>query len=410
MVERLGHVRWPDYALTQGPSLFPSRERLLAWEWVLAGLEAATPLPSDEAELKCWMAAAQGPGQLDLRDAVRRTGCTQARTLERLGEVDSACALYRSLRQAGVPASVLAFRWSRAEEAAGRPGVALGLLKDARRSARGAAALEISRAGRRVARSLRRSWAPNRPLRQAPERYLRLEQAASSGPRPRWVAKQDRAEVVELAVCQRLADIGRRAIHGEGRLWRTLFALIFAEAYFLPIPGALPVPCLAGPLDLGTSRFRHARQSTCEHILSAVRAGRAPYLVRSAHSRWSGTRLAWARWDVASLNDLIAVTEGLEGPGLATILEHLLDEGRIAARGLPDLVILPGQSADASDIVPRRISEHLLLAEIKGPGDSIRDVQAVWIHRLLEAGVPVEVWNVAPALTNRVNGPHEHAV
>jgi hypothetical protein len=36
----------------------------------------------------------------------------------------------------------------------------------------------------------------------------------------------------------------------------------------------------------------------------------------------------------------------------------------------------------------------MLLAEVKGPGDSLRDEQRVWMHRLLELGVPTEVWKV----------------
>jgi hypothetical protein len=38
-----------------------------------------------------------------------------------------------------------------------------------------------------------------------------------------------------------------------------------------------------------------------------------------------------------------------------------------------------------------------VLAEVKGPGDTLRDAQAVWLDLLLQAGAPAELWTVERA-------------
>ncbi|MBW1877749.1 MAG: VRR-NUC domain-containing protein [Deltaproteobacteria bacterium] len=77
------------------------------------------------------------------------------------------------------------------------------------------------------------------------------------------------------------------------------------------------------------------------------------------------------------------------------ILETLLREGWRAARGLPDLVVLPGPRIRLPGAMPSRLGEGLVLAEVKGPTDSVRDEQAAWFDRLLGAGAKVELWQVS---------------
>jgi hypothetical protein len=59
-------------------------------------------------------------------------------------------------------------------------------------------------------------------------------------------------------------------------------------------------------------------------------------------------------------------------------------------------VVLPGPEARLPDAHPARLPAGLVLAEVKGTGDVLRDEQLVWQDRLLRAGVAVEVWSVAP--------------
>lgn len=387
IVARLGVVRWPEYQLTRGPKLWPTRRALRAWERLLE-----PDLPVEQALTAIANDTGRAPGRLSVHRHLVSAVAHMAHEHERAGEPGTAIVLYEQLHDARVPLPDVAFRWSRALEAGGDPRAAFQLLKRSRRLATGTRAIEISRAGRRLARSLRRGWAPDRPLLAASERHLRMA-PAEPAVRPRWHGGNE-PEVVEAAARSLLAAHGRVSVHGEGRLWRTLFALLFADVYFLPIAGALPVTHLSGPLDLGTPGFRARRSDAIGNILRAVVAGEAPDRIRHAHARWEGVHLAWARWDVTDAETLAAIAEGIGGTALRSILEALLDHGRPAARGLPDLVVLPGPAVDLPATVPRKLGAGLLLAEIKGPSDALRDAQALWVDRLLRVGVQTEIWNV----------------
>lgn len=392
VVARLGVVRWPDYELTRGSALWRTRSALIRWERLLD-----PELPVETALRAIDHGTGRAPGRLDLRGRLLRGVLEAAREHERDERGNEAVTLYERLHASGVPLPTVAFRWSRALEAAGQPRQALDVLAQGRTGATGVRAIEIARAGRRLARRLRQGWAPDRPARPVPERHVRMPlQAGPSGHRPRWRPGTE-DELVEAATQSLLAAHGRRAIHGEGRLWRTVFALLFADVYFLPVPGALPVPYLSGPLDLGSPTFRAARATEITHVLEGVAQGEAASRIEAAYARWEGTQLAWARWDVTDGRSLAEIVEGI-GPGaLTVILEAFLSEGRGAARGMPDLVVLPGAAATLPDAVPSRVPPRLILVEVKGPNDSLRDAQAIWIERLLRAGVGVEVWNVRPA-------------
>ncbi len=386
---RLGHVRWPEYGVTPGPALHPNRAHLLRWESLVAQLDeldAGALLAHLESETH-W-----APGRLDLRGSLVRRLVEQGRQLER-EDPQAASALYdRLLATQHVRAGELAVRSARALELAGHPAQALAHLRTCRATAAPVSKVAIGRAGKRLARTCRASWPPSRPLRTPPERSLRLPRAQLDGPRPGYRA-DGQITTVEAAVQHTLAASGRRALHVEGGLWRTLFALLFAEVYFLPVPGALPARFLAGPLDLGTPAFVERRADAVASVLAAVRRGEAADRVRLSDERWRGFRLRGARWDIAP-GDLQAVAAAMPPSALVAVLERLL-QGRAASRGLPDLVVLPGPAVRIPDALPSKLGEGLLLAEVKGPGDTVRDAQAVWFDRLLGAGAPVELWNVA---------------
>jgi hypothetical protein len=199
---------------------------------------------------------------------------------------------------------------------------------------------------------------------------------------------------VEPAVADLVSSRGRTALFAEGPLWTTLFALLFADAYFLPVPGALPVPFLAGPLDVGRPDFARRRPVAVARVLDAVGAGEAPERIREADERLRGTWLSGAAWKRASADQLVAIAEGMRPTSLRVVLETLLREGWRAARGLPDLVVLPGPPVRLPGAMPSRLEGGLVLAEVKGPTDSVRDEQAAWFDRLLRAGARVELWQV----------------
>ena len=390
VIERMGHLRWPSYPLTPG-GIHPDRRTLLDWEDLATRLPSLDA-PSALAELE--QARVWPRGGLDLRWRLQARVRELARDHERAGDATLARSLYRRLEAHTQPAR-LAVRIARTLEADGRQADALQHLNAARSDAAPVERLAISRTGRRIARSIRRGWAPDPPLAQPASRDLRLPGAPERFRRPAYYVG-GRHLTVEHAVVEMLSGYGRTALFAEGPLWTTLYALIFVEAYFLAIPGALPVPRLSGPLDLGRPEFFTRRASIIKPILARIAEGKAAEMVATAHSQWAGIRLSGASWDLATGEQLAEIAGSLPPTVLLGILGRLLEEGWRATAGLPDLVVLPGAETRMAEALPAKLSEGIHLVEIKGPKDTVRDEQAIWFDTLQRHGAPIALWSVHP--------------
>jgi len=195
-------------------------------------------------------------------------------------------------------------------------------------------------------------------------------------------------------VARRVEAAGRRVVACEGAWIRSLLVLLLGEILFLPVPGALPVPRLPGPLDLGTPAFAARRARAVFALLEAVDRGEAPHRIRAAGARWEGVLVrGYSRPDPEGL---AATAEALGPAGVRALVTPLLQRGFRAAAGLPDLIVLGGPSVRL-DAHPSRLPPGPRFVEVKGPGDTLREGQRVWIDRLLRAGLPVEVWRVQEA-------------
>jgi hypothetical protein len=404
VLDAIGVMPRPSYTPTPCASPFPDRAAMLEFEQARALLdrcregEPALPfLPLARA----WLADSPPPGPGQRHFSTRRVAAVlaslAARELERSEHPSSAADIYQALLDDGTlePGALLP-RAMLATEASGHPARALALAERWRPHVDPAAALAVDRTARRLARKLDRAWcAP--ALRSPPTRQLALPGAGSTrrSARPLYQARIDGRTVavpVEQAVLAAVPT--RRLLHGESAPWTTLFALLLADLYFLPVPGMLPVAWLSGPLDLGRPAFAEQRRAQLDARLAEIRAGAAPSLIQARWQRYAGQALGGARWDRASAEDLDELATALGGAALADIIGRLAHEGWHAARGLPDLVVLPGPAAPLPGPRAGTLPPGMLLAEVKGPGDQVRDAQAAWFHRLLEAGVGVELWKV----------------
>lgn len=385
VVARLGHVRWPEYALTPTGPLFPTRAALIAWE------EVVDRPPSVDAAFTA-LGRPAPPGRLDPRPSLRRRLAERAAELERDGAHADAALLWSRLVDAGqVDPAEAAVRRARCEELAGDAIAAHRILREARASAAGATRLAVERALRRVARAVGASFAPSPPLRSAPERHSSWG-AGGRRHRPTFRAG-DADRWVEDRVADAIRAAGRAVIRGEGPLWTTLFVWAFHEAMFAPVPGMLPSPHQSGPLDVGTAAFAPRRARWVQPAIRRLRAGDGPALIREGAARFAGRSVAGAspHVDVATAASLV---EGLGGDGVTAVLEPLLVFGWAEAAGLPDWVVLAGDAVQV-DARPSRLDGAARFVEVKGPGDSLSDAQRVWLDRLLGAGLAAEVWHVA---------------
>lgn len=395
VLERMGRVAWVDHPLTDGGGLLPSRAHWDRWEALVADWASLTA----ERALQALAWTHWPPGRLDLRRRLRRAVTDHARALERRGDLDDARALYESLREvvdAPEPAAALAVRHARVTERLGEAEAALSLLTEAREAAVGAGRRAVARAGRRTARAVGRAWPPDPPVRRPTVRDLDLIRVDDDRARPRWMGGAgEEPAVVEEAVRRHLQRAGRRVLHAEGGLWRTVLGLWLADAMFAPVPGQLPVPRLAAPVDFGTPAFAARRPGRLWDLWDALGRGEAGERARIAWRAHEGCRIAGVDWERPGEEPLFALLDGLSPAVARAILRAFCVQGRRATRGLPDLVVLPGPRVRVPGLFPGRLPEGVVFVEVKGPGDTLRDAQEVWLDRLSSAGASVEVWRVS---------------
>jgi Fanconi-associated nuclease 1 len=151
-----------------------------------------------------------------------------------------------------------------------------------------------------------------------------------------------------------------------------------------------------------------------EQILEELRQGRGPERLERERAARRGETIAGLRWELFGEDGgagLLRLCAALPGPALAELMQAFVEDWSGAQGGLPDLCILPGPPVVLPEASPGQLPEGLLFAEVKGPGDQLRDEQRVWLHRLLRVGVQVELWRVeaAPVLEAGPTGPEPRA-
>ncbi len=444
VAERQGFVRWADYTPTGGPGLFPTRAAMRERERAVRGAW------SDPGEpLRIALGGARDPGPCAWRRAVEAVVATDppaevlrdlvgagarlwprwALRLEAEGRVAEALEVCRGvvprdqgaeggpapLRNASpaVPADLVGGKAPQTHDLSPReretptgPGalrgpqpppqdaspwqkptstVASGSPLGVTPAPTAEERVALHRTGRRIAKKLRRSWPPE-VAPDIPVRRVQLARGGDVGARPGWRG-DDRDRVVEAAVLSLPGMRARGAIHAENALWTSLYALVLRDLYWLPVPGMLPGPRRSGPRDVGTPGFARRRREAVDARLAEV----AESGTRSFVDAWSGERLD----GLVPAPELLAAARSVPGDLARAVLTRLVDEGWEAARGLPDLWIPPGARVAVPEFLPATLPESGLLAEVKGPSDSIRDAQAVWMRHLVESKILVEVWSVA---------------
>ncbi len=357
--ERVGALRWAAYAPTGGTGIFATRRDCRVWEraregdWEPGEAVAVAMAGPRDAGLSPWRRAV---------DAV----------LADEPDADTLGALVRG------GARVRA-EWVRALLREGRVGEAYEIARAG--SADPAEAVGLARAGRAAARAARRSLPPTETL-VVPSRHFRAPRIGTANGRPLWRAagREGTIELVAGALAERA---GRAAVHAENALWTSLYALVFRDLYWLPVPGMLPGPRRAGPLDVGTPGFAARRRPEVERRLAELEDGLDRYV-----STWQGEPLAGLVWQEAAR----AWASRVPGPIASAILRRLAYEGWAAARGLPDLFIASGPVGRIPCALPANLPPDALLAEVKGPTDAVRDEQAAWHQHLVRCGIHVELW------------------
>jgi hypothetical protein len=400
VISDLGHVIYPVYVPSQGGALFRDRRSLLVYE------ELIEQLFGDRSEAD-WAALApkalailgESPTEpvsrqrFSPRYLAEKLCRRSIRAVERVHGPLAAIPFYEQLiAEHPTDPNPIVHRLALCLDRSDRTTAAVHACRTAicARPNR-AANLCLERTGKRLAKRVGTPWEPAPILQQAPASQLFLKQTQESPPMFDTPAGE---AVVEYAVIAWLAEHDRFAVHSENALWTSLFGLLFHRVLFADIAGMLPGPHLYAPLDLGRPGFAERRHLSIEQELAAIASDTHWSHLRERWHRYHKQAITGVNWSLDLERVLIPVCESLGTQVISEILQHLANDYRTARSGQPDLCILPGKMITRGESRP--VSSQLILAEVKGPTDSLRDNQR-WSHdKLLKLGLLVEVWNVGP--------------
>lgn len=188
-------------------------------------------------------------------------------------------------------------------------------------------------------------------------------------------------QAIEQTVLDSLSE--QSGFFCENRLWRALFGLTFWDIIFQSVPGAFQNPFQWGPLDLYQPGFIDKRNTSIVDRLNDVRS--SSHFASDLLSRFDekyGIINHFVHWDHNLRECLQIALQHIPQKTLAATFEKLLRDLRRYGAGFPDLFIYSPESGD------------YWFWEVKGPGDTLRPNQKMWLRFFQECGLPVAVLKV----------------
>jgi len=317
---------------------------------VARALERVKSVEADELALEIYTASELPPAR------ERR-----ARLLKRLGRVDDSRELAEAMRVDGTPEEQ---QWS-GDWIARLPATRGSGKRQGKAGGRGSTCREATRM-----------------LQAAPVLEVPATADGSSNPsgsiESRTVAALMTVSEEGVKVC---------AWHVENHLWSALFGLVLWEVIFDAEAG-FSNPHQAVPEALWTPAFFAERAV-------AVEAALASFSAEAVLQRWQEKEGIWSpftNWSPYVHEALSACLASVRLPVLREICRSIAADPRTARRGFPDLFVVE-QRGGADGTAPVLSARGV---EVKGPGDSLSDVQVVWLRRLNELGFAAEVLRVKP--------------
>ncbi|KAF9495876.1 hypothetical protein BDN71DRAFT_1447067 [Pleurotus eryngii] len=199
-----------------------------------------------------------------------------------------------------------------------------------------------------------------------------------------WVGRGGDEVNVETRALQYYERQGFKGFHSETGILTTLFALLFWDIIFWDVPGAFETPYQTEPLDLRDEIFYYARKDIVDVRLKEIRGGWAKDIIEK-HDKMHREKKTWCvgmSWDLCECSDLIEIAECLGGTALAGICRLFCEDYNGRSSGVPDLIVWNPTKKECKFV------------EVKGPGDTERENQKLWMDALLNVGVGVELCRI----------------
>jgi Fanconi-associated nuclease 1 len=92
---------------------------------------------------------------------------------------------------------------------------------------------------------------------------------------------------------------------------RFIFALLFQDILFKPVPGAFETEYQTGPLDLDEDSFYFIRQEDIIRRLEAIESGQALRIAKKVDAEHREKKTIWVGtlWDRFAREDILAIIE-----------------------------------------------------------------------------------------------------
>ncbi|KAG8833377.1 hypothetical protein FRC17_010773 [Serendipita sp. 399] len=204
------------------------------------------------------------------------------------------------------------------------------------------------------------------------------------GTKTMWAGEEGAALGVEEFALGHYERLGFKGKHCEGGIVRFIFALLFHDILFMPIPGAFETPYQTAPLDLVVDTFYASRKDAIDARLKQILDGEAPAIAEKVDSehRKDRTFFVGAKWETFDRQEILEILECLNSSVIHEICLQQVQDFEASGGGVPDLIVWNYRSLDARFV------------EVKSPSDKLSETQKLWIHFLLSAGATVEVCHV----------------
>ncbi|MGI2258362.1 VRR-NUC domain-containing protein [Shewanella sp. GXUN23E] len=175
-----------------------------------------------------------------------------------------------------------------------------------------------------------------------------------------------------------------KAWYVENQLLCAVFGLAFWDIIFARQKGMFVHPFQLAPLDMWHPEFTTRRAPMLAARLAQLAGGDLSPITTHLHTK-RGIANAWVNWKSLDETLISTVLRHLTSSQLTGLLELMLKDLRFMRAGMPDLLLL------VEDITGPRLE----WVEVKGPGDSLRDNQRLWLSQLSLLDLPAHLCHVS---------------
>ncbi|MEH6635248.1 MAG: VRR-NUC domain-containing protein, partial [Halioglobus sp.] len=184
---------------------------------------------------------------------------------------------------------------------------------------------------------------------------------------------------VELQAAAHLSQHWQSVHYVENKLMNTLFGLAFWEQIFAAVPGAFHNPYQSVPTDMYEPAFRTRRRDSLESRLAQLRDADLSQFLSRAYTQYNSLQCRWVDWRRIDLELVRAALRVIPRAHMLAIWERMLFDPGENRRGFPDLIAIGEEVGD------------YYLIEIKAPGDALQDSQKRWLRFFQQQDIPAQV-------------------